>query len=755
MSGSTPPEDEFTTDADDMASPQENNSREQMHHDDSDGRKYMLNADSGGSVAAHLSLDPTFAGLDRALQSVRTGPNLALNSAKNKSRSLAQPEHDPTTLSEKSRPILAKPVYPTAGHRGYPRGGKYPCPRHNPDNPNNDPRPECRFLKEYPSQLVPHLGIPDDDHSFYPCRKCGLDFASDEALQEHKSSGGCIFRCVTENCENFHGTLPYRSPCRHGSKNSRRAIWREWTRNMRHSEPGPSEPYPESVSSLRSPTIVLPSLPPGQGNGQPSQDDDLGQTPGVELDEEGYRQAVRPHQPPNQDLMHCHQCEREWFRDDQGFLCPECQSDLTEISEPLPDQIQRIIESLAAEIRTGSREGSIVTTYDDDEKEVWKQFRRELIGEGMKSSFVHKYEPQIRRYLKTLAQKGLMEEGLSKETVSSQNKPIWTLGHDLHPGDRNISSPPVSSGNLQSVTSGGAIGDSDEESNYSDSGFSVNSVASSMSSIHSIEITHTLVQKCASALFCNVELGSINASALHDLDIGSDRFERKVRRLIAKYGTALIAECNGKSEREAAKLFHSTKVSSKVAHEALVQTKQQQALKRRRMQRTSYHEEESSQPKLADIDQEGGFPDDDFEDEDEDEAFEPDLVEQSFKNLQEFLLKSEAYACYKSQLLEFAHNPYETRIKVSVGQSPIFWSGTKLSPEAIMALNKEIAWIPPSEIHFIAQDLLRPLDHVQAWIEGKMGETWDWWPLCQRKHRLIEGYTRVSWQSVSECIRQD
>ncbi|KAK4495869.1 hypothetical protein PRZ48_013137 [Zasmidium cellare] len=47
----------------------------------------------------------------------------------------------------------------------------------------------------------------------------------------------------------------------------------------------------------------------------------------------------------------------------------------------LPDQMQRSIDGLAAEIRAGRREGSVLTTYDDDEKDVWRQFRRELIGE--------------------------------------------------------------------------------------------------------------------------------------------------------------------------------------------------------------------------------------------------------------------------------------------------------------------------------------------------------------------------------------
>ncbi|KAK4542283.1 hypothetical protein LTR36_006936 [Oleoguttula mirabilis] len=90
--------------------------------------------------------------------------------------------------------------------------------------------------------------------------------------------------------------------------------------------------------------------------------------------------------------------------------------------EVLPD-IKRTVDALAADIRAGRREGSVMTTYEDDEKEVWKQFRRELIGDGMRSSFVHKHKPTIRRYLRGLAERGLLEEqelgGTRDEQLSS------------------------------------------------------------------------------------------------------------------------------------------------------------------------------------------------------------------------------------------------------------------------------------------------------------------------------------------------
>jgi E3 ubiquitin-protein ligase RNF115/126 len=38
-------------------------------------------------------------------------------------------------------------------------------------------------------------------------------------------------------------------------------------------------------------------------------------------------------QPQQRDIVYCHQCENEWYRDEGGLTCPDCQSDFTEIVE--------------------------------------------------------------------------------------------------------------------------------------------------------------------------------------------------------------------------------------------------------------------------------------------------------------------------------------------------------------------------------------------------------------------------------------
>lgn len=39
------------------------------------------------------------------------------------------------------------------------------------------------------------------------------------------------------------------------------------------------------------------------------------------------------------DVVYCHACTNEWYRDESGLTCPECHSDITEIVRlPYPTQ---------------------------------------------------------------------------------------------------------------------------------------------------------------------------------------------------------------------------------------------------------------------------------------------------------------------------------------------------------------------------------------------------------------------------------
>ena len=81
-------------------------------------------------------------------------------------------------------------------------------------------------------------------------------------------------------------------------------------------------------------------------------------------------------------------------------------------------EMKRVIDGLAAEIRAGRREGSGLTTYENDEKEVWRQFRRELIAEGFSSESLKKTRGHLRQYVRRVAEAGLLDEDIPQEPDS-------------------------------------------------------------------------------------------------------------------------------------------------------------------------------------------------------------------------------------------------------------------------------------------------------------------------------------------------
>ncbi len=63
------------------------------------------------------------------------------------------------------------------------------------------------------------------------------------------------------------------------------------------------------------------------------------------------------------------------------------------------DVILDKVDTIAA--RMGQRAGSMLTTYEDDDKEVWKQFRRELVAEGFSSDVLQQHKVSAQLGLRT------------------------------------------------------------------------------------------------------------------------------------------------------------------------------------------------------------------------------------------------------------------------------------------------------------------------------------------------------------------
>ncbi|KAK4504818.1 hypothetical protein PRZ48_002780 [Zasmidium cellare] len=75
-------------------------------------------------------------------------------------------------------------------------------------------------------------------------------------------------------------------------------------------------------------------------------------------------QSQQPQQPQQRELVFCHQCENEWYRDEHGIICPECQSDFTEIIEQ--DHDPRDIDDEDAQLPGGNHEWYAPDPDEDD-----------------------------------------------------------------------------------------------------------------------------------------------------------------------------------------------------------------------------------------------------------------------------------------------------------------------------------------------------------------------------------------------------
>ncbi len=92
-----------------------------------------------------------------------------------------------------------------------------------------------------------------------------------------------------------------------------------------------------------------------------------------------------------------------------------------DIGTQLPE-IKDAINKMAAEMRAGRREGSVMTTRTDDDKVVWREFRRELIDEGYSDKVIRRFKESIKAYIKNLAAQGLLdEEAVDSDSPSSSD----------------------------------------------------------------------------------------------------------------------------------------------------------------------------------------------------------------------------------------------------------------------------------------------------------------------------------------------
>ena len=74
-------------------------------------------------------------------------------------------------------------------------------------------------------------------------------------------------------------------------------------------------------------------------------------------------------------------------------------------------EIKEAVNGITAHLIAKDRsEGSVLTAYPDDDKAIWKEFRRELISDGFSSSVIGKHKHLIKAYIGELGARGLLDD---------------------------------------------------------------------------------------------------------------------------------------------------------------------------------------------------------------------------------------------------------------------------------------------------------------------------------------------------------
>ena len=76
--------------------------------------------------------------------------------------------------------------------------------------------------------------------------------------------------------------------------------------------------------------------------------------------------------------------------------------------------IRLAVNGITAHLMSSStRESSILTAYTEDDRAVWREFRRELIKDGFSSPVIKQHKEAIKAYVKELGSRGVLDDGVS------------------------------------------------------------------------------------------------------------------------------------------------------------------------------------------------------------------------------------------------------------------------------------------------------------------------------------------------------
>lgn len=136
--------------------------------------------------------------------------------------------------------------------------------------------------------------------------------------------------------------------------------------------------------------------------------------------------------------------------------------------EGIRAKVDWIAANMAA--KNGDRNGTIWTSYTNDDKAFWRELRRELVKEGYHSSVLHKHKHLLKEYVEELGSRGVFdnmsdEESSEEEAEEKERNGVETQDVNSalsNHGDENLEDEDTEHTDSESVPSDDAGPESDD-----------------------------------------------------------------------------------------------------------------------------------------------------------------------------------------------------------------------------------------------------------------------------------------------------
>ncbi|KAM7213651.1 hypothetical protein V8F06_010972 [Rhypophila decipiens] len=242
------------------------------------------------------------------------------------------------------------------------------------------------------------------------------------------------------------------------------------------------------------------------------------------------------------------------------------------------------------------------------------------------------------------------------------------------------------------------------------------------------------------------------------LELGSEKFQRILARLLCFMATELTSEAKNKEESSVAAFLrrHRLLISSAITN-GLVKTREEgpKAESGSKGEHSHPIRDEPDDPVIQDDDvDEENIADEEPEDKEEGETAEADREETDFDFLpfDNFILSSRAHQQLITRLRDLAYPLFRARAwnlsaRVLKSQASKDWAPEyKDCMKSVMALVvSEFIFSRPSAVCVEDENPLSAIEQTQLWLESRTGQAWNWWPLQSPRPRVQDGEARLGW----------